>query len=310
MANSNCSTSIRNRTNGQIEVVGDIRYRRARPDDLPAMASVFLSALPDLYARNNIMAPLPPRSTVMVDFEHVLDTGTFHVAEQNQRIVAIAGAIVRDPLWFLSAFWALPSLQGRGIGMPLLRRVWQDGRDAGASVFFTWASIDLTAMAAYMKLGMLPGAQILKFEGVPQGVESLAEGYEVLPLEPAVAMALDFIILRTQRRADHTFWRDRADRTGFQLVYRGQIAGYYYLGDGAIGPAAWTEPRHGTSLLAAAFAGSAAAPTTRLAIPGMNHDALRFALGAGLRLRGFAHFLTSARFERLGYYLPSGPALF
>jgi hypothetical protein len=161
-----------------------------------------------------------------------------------------------------------------------------------------------------MKLGMLPGAQILKFEGEPQAIEPLPEGYEVLPLEPAVAMALDLIILRTQRREDHTFWRDRAGRSGFQLVYQGQIAGYYYLGDGTIGPAAWTEPRHATSLLAAAFAGSAPAPITRLAIPGMNHDALRFVLGSGLRLTGFAHFLTSARFERLGYYLPSGPALF
>ena len=42
----------------------------------------------------------------------------------------------------------------------------------------------------------------------------------------------------------------------------------------------------------------------------MNHDALRFCFGAGLRLTGFAHLFTSAPFGQLEQYLPSGPALF
>src|SRR5690606_5892026 len=135
-----------------------------------------------------------------------------------------------------------PELQGRGIGMPLLRRVWQAGEDAGAGVFLTWASGDRRAMAAYLKLGMLPGCQILKFEGVPQPIQPLPAGYEVFPLEPAVAMALDLIALGTQRREDHTFWRSRVGLLGSELVYEEQIVGYYYVSNGAIGPAVWTEP--------------------------------------------------------------------
>jgi GNAT superfamily N-acetyltransferase len=65
-------------------------------------------------------------------YEHVRSTGIFHVAELEGRIVAIAGAILRDHLWYLSAFWARPGLQRRGIGMPLLRRVWNAGQQAGA----------------------------------------------------------------------------------------------------------------------------------------------------------------------------------
>lgn len=50
-------------------------------------------------------------------------------------------------------------------------------------------------------------------------------------------------------------------------------------------------------------------PKIRCAIPGINHAALRFAFDAGLRLTGFAHFLTSAPFGHLDRYLPSGPML-
>jgi GNAT superfamily N-acetyltransferase len=290
---------------------GEVAYRPATPEDIPEMISVFLAALADLNARQNNKAALPLRSVIAVDFEHGLETGSYHVAEIDGSIVAIAGAIVRDRLWFLSGFWAVPAAQHRGIGMPLLRRVWQDGKEAGATIFFTWASSDPAAMAAYMKMGMLPGSQILKFEGVPCPVPALPAGYEVSPLEPAVAMALDLIILGTQRRDDHTFWRCRAGLVGRELIHEGQIAGYYYVRNGKIGPAGWTEPRHAPALLAAAVGEAAqTAPAIRLSVPGMNHTALRYALAVGLRLTGFAHLLTNAPLLRLPYYLPSGPALF
>jgi hypothetical protein len=45
-------------------------------------------------------------------------------------------------------------------------------------------------------------------------------------------------------------------------------------------------------------------------VPGMNHAALRYAFGAGMRLTSYAHLLTSAPFGHLERYLPSGPQLF
>jgi hypothetical protein len=55
---------------------------------------------------------------------------------------------------------------------------------------------------------------------------------------------------------------------------------------------------------------AAMAPSIRLAIPGINHAALRFAFESGLRLTSFAHLLATAPFGRLEQYLPSGPSLF
>ncbi|MDT8306774.1 MAG: GNAT family N-acetyltransferase [Anaerolineae bacterium] len=307
------SRSVANRFgfNGQGAATAALHYRRARADDLRAMASLFLATLADLNARNNVVAPLPPLASVVASYQHVLETGIFRIVEMEGQIAAIAGAILRDDLWFLSAFWVRPGLQRQGIGMPLLRRVWQDGVEAGATVFFTWSSRDLTAMAAYMKLGMLPGSQILQVEGSAKQLPPAPQGYEVVPLEPAVAMALDLIMLGAMRPEDHAMWHQQRGMVGRQLLYRNQPAGYFYVRDGTIGPAAWADRRHGETLMAAAMAeAGAAAPTVRLSIPGMNHTALRLAFDAGLHLTGFAHLLTTTPFPRMSLYLPSGPAFF
>lgn len=152
-------------------------YRDARADDVPVMAEVFLMTVTEMFARNNVRTTPPPRQFVIDNYEHVLATGIFRVAELDGRVAGIAGAVVRDNLWFLSAFWVLPGYQNRNIGMPLLRQVWQAGVSSGAAIGFTWSSVDITAMAAYMKLGMRPGYPILMFEGEPDAFPSVPEPY-------------------------------------------------------------------------------------------------------------------------------------
>ncbi len=248
---------------------------------------------------------------MLVGYEHVRSTGIFHVAELEGRIVAIAGAIVRDRLWYLSAFWTWPHLQRRGIGMPLLRRVWDAGHEAGATIFFTWSSVDSAAMASYMKLGMVPGYPILLFEGAPRKLPRVASAYEIEALEKSHAMDLDQELRGTRRPADHELWLDRLGLQGRQVLRGGEVVGYYYLGKGNIGPVAWNKPGDGESVLALACQeATSMTPQIRLAVPGINHSALRFALDSGLRLTSFAHFLTTAPFGRMEGYLPSGPSLF
>ncbi|MBE7556016.1 MAG: GNAT family N-acetyltransferase [Anaerolineales bacterium] len=289
----------------------EIKYRPARPEDVPEMADLFLEAVSNMYARNNITAVLPPRPAVLLGYEHVRATGIFHVAELEGRIAAIAGAIVRDHLWYLSAFWARPDLQRQGIGMPLLKAVWTAGQVAGATVFFTWSSVDSAAMASYMKLGMVPGYPILLFEGMPQKLPPVASTYEVVTLEKSQAVALDQEIRATGRGADHDFWRDGWGLQGRQVILAGEVIGYYYLGKGGIGPVAWREPQDGQAVLALACnEATAMTPHIRFAVPGINHSALRFAFDSGLRLTSFAHFLTSASFGRMDQYLPQGPGLY
>lgn len=60
----------------------------------------------------------------------------------------------------------------------------------------------------------------------------------MLDLERPVALALDEEIPGIYRPADHDFWVNQAGLIGRQVVRNGQVAGYYYLGIGGIGPAA------------------------------------------------------------------------
>lgn len=288
-----------------------ILYRQALPDDVPQCADLFLEAVKDLRLRHNLPASESPSAADMIPFyQHVLATGIFQVAEADGKIAALACAVVRDQLWFLSGFWARPDLQRQGVGMPMLRSVWLAGRQAEATHFFVWASIDLPAVAAYMKIGMLPGCQIFTFEGMPERLNPPLADRTIEPLDPDFAMDLDQIVRGTRRPLDHAFFAATGSR-GRQLVHNGQRLGYYYLEGSFIGPAAWTEPEHAPALLAAACReASASGSIVTLPVPGMNHAALRFALEAGLRLQGSSNLLMSAPFGRLEQYIPSGPGLF
>jgi len=161
-----------------------------------------------------------------------------------------------------------------------------------------------------MKLGMLPGSQIVVFEGAPTLPEPPSPAYNVQTLERAFATAVDKTILGTGREVDHDFFARRGWQ-GRQLLHDGHRVGYFYVDGGSIGPAAWISGEHAEALLVLACReASASGAEVTLRIPGMNHAALRFAFEAGLRLTGFAHLLMSAPFGHLEGYLPSGPSLF
>lgn len=291
--------------------MGEIHYRPVREEEIPATLDLFMTALVDIYERFSLTGPLPPRGMVEMLYRYIFRTGIFHVAESDGQLVAICHAIVRGPLWFLSGFWTLPGLQGRGIGGPLLRRVWAEGEAAGARTFFTWSSIDMTAMACYMRAGMLPGYQLLTFTGTPDKLPERPKGYEVEPLALATAVSFDEQVRLTGREIDHKFWLTESGHEGRQVRRGGAVVGYYYFNQGTVGPATWTRDENAAALLAlACLEASAQVPHLRLAIPGINHAALRFALQTGLRLTGYGHLLTTAPFGHMERYLTSGPSLF
>lgn len=291
--------------------MNEIIYRAARADDLPRAVELFFVSLADVYARNNIETPLPPRASVETYYRHVFETGIFRVAESDDRLVAISHAIVRDALWFLSGFWALPELQGRGVGSPLLRETWREGERAGAQVFFVWSSIDTTAMASYLKLGMLPGFPLLMFAGTPTNLTDAPAGYNVEPLEIENATRLDADVRGARREVDHRFWLAQDSIVAREVVRAGRAVGYFYIAGEAVGAAAWEDERDGEAVLTLACREAAARTgTIMLRAPGVNHTAIRFALHTGLRLATYSHFFTTAPFGRLDQYLPSGPILF
>ena len=281
----------------------DVHYRPAAQPDLAGIAELFLTTSESSWSPEFARA----------SHEHILNTGILRVAQRRDEIVCVAGAIVRDRIWYLSSFWTHPEHQRSGIGMPLLREVWNAGESAGAEVFFTWSSSDPTAMASYLKLGMRPGYQIMHFTGEPTGVPvGAGTEYGVTRLEPANAARLDHDIRGCSRESDHAYFLGRSDMRGRQLRCDGKLAGYFYVtDDGSIGPLAWTHPGHADAIMTRACHEAAAGNSSvSLAVPGTNQAALTFALDAGLRFSRFNHFLTTSDFGMLDHYLPSGPVLF
>ena len=289
----------------------EVQFRPVREEEIPESAQVFLTSVSDLAARLNLPPQLPPREYVEEMYRYIYRTGIFHVAEIDGKLVAICHAIVRDHIWFLSGFWALPHVQGRKIGKTLLKRIWDEGARVGANIFFTWSSMDMQAMGSYMKMGMLPGYQLLTFTGIVESLPDKRSGYDVEPLEVSTAVKVDEQLRGTGRETDHQFWLNELGLQGRQIRREGRIIGYYYFDKGTIAPAAWLEERDAQILLEIACReASAETNQIRLVIPGVNHAGLRFALSLNLRLTHYAHLLTTAPFGRMEQYLPSGPSLF
>jgi GNAT superfamily N-acetyltransferase len=286
-------------------------YRELREGELPEAVELFLTTLTDMYKRHNADFPLPPRPMVEKFYDHIYRTGIFQVAEVEGKIGAICHAIVRDTQWFLSGFWTLPHLQGQKIGRTLLERVWNEGARSGARIFFTWSSIDIQAIATYMKMGMLPGYQILTFTGEYRTQNDATRGYESRSLEISTAIAIDWQVRGTHREIDHQFSIEEFKAEGRQVMRDGRAVGYYYFTGGNIGSAAWLEERDAEAVLSCACRdASGQAEQIRLVALGVNHAAIRFALQAGLRLASYSHLLTTATFGQMEKYLPSGPSLF
>ena len=286
-----------------------VRNRAAREEDVEPALDLFVGTLHDMLARNGVDPGELARDEWRYGYPHVYRTGIFRVAEEDGGLVAICHAIVRGPLWFLSGFWARPDRQRTGIGGRLLREVWDEGRARGASTFFTWSSIDLTAMASYLRRGMLPGYQILSFVGEPVGATQLAA--DVAPLTLDVAAEIDRDVIGTARDIDHGFWLTEPGRIGRAVVRGGRTLGYYYVRAGTIGPAAWTASADADAVLGRAVADAREqSAVVRLRALGASHDTIRFALARGLRLAGYSHLLATAAFGHLERYAPSGPTLF
>jgi GNAT superfamily N-acetyltransferase len=288
----------------------DVVYRPARPEDLPVCIDVFMESVSDLHRRHNLEGSPQPVAWRLDAYRHIHATGIFHVAEADGQLAGFACAFVRGSIWFLAGFWVQPALQNRHIGASLLRGVMDAGRKAGATTFFVWASIDFPAVAAYMKSGMLPGTQILEFEGAPRLVNDSA-GYTLASADMAFINRMDQDVLQMPRPMDHE-WMQRSDWRPRLVLYAGQPVGYFYLREGGVvGPVAWTNAQHAEAVMRLGCREAAGEYAfAALNVPGMNHDALRFAFEAGLRLTGHAHLLTTASFGHVERYLPSGAYFF
>jgi GNAT superfamily N-acetyltransferase len=294
----------------------EVRYRALEPDEIGTAADVFMVTVQDLVQRL-ALPPVPfTRQNMIPVYDHLRKTGIFEVAVVDGRIASIGAAFVRGDVWFLSMFWTLPDVQRIGIGRPLLDRIWQRGIEAGATRHFVWSSVDPTAIATYLRKGMLPGCQILGFVGAPRpaspsSTRAPLAGYAAFELDARIADNLDREVRGAERPIDHGFWAADAETVRRSVILGDRAVGYSVARKGIIGPAAWSADEHADAVLAHALADARTqASEVRLSALGCNHAAIRFALGSGLRLTGSAHLLMSAPIGAFNRYVPSGPALF
>jgi hypothetical protein len=255
-------------------------------------------------------APHRDRELVAHGYRYVARTGIFRVAAVDGRLVALACAIVRGEQWFLSGFWTDPARRLGGIGGPLLREVWDEGARAGARSFSVWSSPDLTAIASYLKLGMLPGTQLFAFSGRarPVGGSSLVRAE---PLDPERVAGLDRELVGVRRDDDHRYWLDRDGARASVVLVGRDLVGYFYVHHGTVGPVGWSREDAGAPVLALALAEAARdAEEVQLTVPGTNHLAIRTALASGLRLVRTSHLLWTRPTGAMDRYIPSGPLLF
>jgi GNAT superfamily N-acetyltransferase len=140
--------------------VGDWTIRPMRPEDVPHAERLSDDSFHDLdtrTARADWPAPVrrtPEHSAGWVRrTEHFLETdpGGCWVVEDDTGLLGFATSIKRELMWCLATYAVRPSLQGRGIGRPLLEAALQHSR--GCLRGMLSASADARAVRRYHAAG-------------------------------------------------------------------------------------------------------------------------------------------------------------
>ncbi|MCC6313353.1 MAG: GNAT family N-acetyltransferase [Thermomicrobiales bacterium] len=297
--------------------------RRARPDELAAIAPIFRHADRD-YADLPDGAP----NAAAVDAAALADLRVLAahpdgvwVAERDGSVVGFAAAAIRGRLWHLAYLFVEPTAQGHGVGGALAQAIHTAGAAAGCDVFTTEPSADDRALRCYFRLGMLPRppAALLRARSPLFPPLLRDDGLEAMPLaadddsQLETLGDLDALTRGGRRPEDLRRWLRDGGR-GALLLRRetGAPAGYAVArpvdaGVWRLGPVAAVDAAAFALVLerALAMAGSVPAPhAIWLAdVPGENHGALRRLLAAGFAPIRLAPLLASGPTGRWDAYL-------
>jgi hypothetical protein len=198
--------------------------------------------------------------------QHVLDTGTSIVADDDGQLLGFGASWQRDENWFLASLFVAETAQGRGVGAALLDAVW----GAASRRRTITDAIQPVSNALYGHRGLIAATPILTFAGRPR-----TDGRGLRP-EAADLTAIDLAAYGFDRGVDHTYLEQHAVRTTWPGAYA------YTFPGGAIGPVAGLDPAAAARALAAELA--RADGEVRVRIPGSARALVEVALAAGLRL--------------------------
>jgi GNAT superfamily N-acetyltransferase len=300
-----------------------IVLRQARATDMMGCGQVFQHAAKDLSRR--MSAPIPQIRAR--DMAHALghlqrtDPRGFQVAVRNGRVVAFASAILRGRTHFLSMFWALPSLQSRGIGRRILRRAFERPRPPAGAIRCVFASLDTRAQALYLKFGMRPRGMFYLFKGAPRRsppprhtveLMQIGEVGRTSPRMLALAARFDRVFRGSRRDADIRFVMSLPGARFFAARVGGATVGYAVVNEkGRVGPAGVRDPRYAAGLVWAIkeAARELGAESIVVTVPGVNHGAQEVLFRAGLGIEFFGAWMSARPVGSFEAYLLAGGML-
>lgn len=256
-----------------------LEFRTAAESDLKATYDVFAAAEGELWHRHGLEWSPPPFDAWSATHHHLLaeDGERSFVALDGERLAGFSAAFARGDTWFLSALFASPDHQGRGIGRELLDRSW---RGPYRSRMTITDSIQPVSTGMYARRGLIPITPILTLSGSPTC--DPPPGLEAVPPDPDALATLDREAYGFDRAADHRFWREHAAEANLWLLAGKPIA-YAYVDDGGLlGPLAGRSSEAATLALQAELARREAQHAV-VHLPGSARRLVETALGSGLR---------------------------
>src|SRR5262245_37579350 len=212
-------------------------FRQARPGDMVDCARVSIRSSTDLSRRQGVNPPPLRVRDMAPSLAHLQSTDPkgFQVAVKDGRIIAFASTILRGNTHFLSMFWALPSVQSKGVGRRLLTRAFESPEPPASAVRCVFASLDLRAQALYLKFGMRPRGMFYLVRGAPKSSPRPDRKVEFEPIGDAgkasrekleIAARFDRTFRGARRDADIRFVTTLPGAQFFLVRVRGSVMGY------------------------------------------------------------------------------------
>lgn len=300
-----------------------ITLRQARPDDMADCVRLFVRSAADLARRQGGSPPRLRVRDMVPGLAHLQTTDPrgFHVAVRDRRVIAFASTILRGKTHFLSMFWALPSIQSKGVGRKLLTRAFEKPRPPKSAVRCVYASLDSRAQALYLKFGMRPRGMFYLLLGPPKrsprprrtvDLEPVGEPEKVTREMLAIAARYDRRFRAARRDADIRFLMGLPGARFFRVQVRGRTRGYCVLNEkGRVGPACVTDPRYSAGLAWAIKEKAREMGAERIVVvaPGVNAGALEVYFRAGLRSEFFGAWMSAEPIGSFESYLLAGGML-
>jgi len=286
-------------------------FRPAHEHDLRAMYEIF-------YQNEVLYSPNPPAMGDTPSYlQHILQTGTMYVAEQDGEVLGFAGAITRGTITFLTDLFVRPTLQSNHLGKRLLHAVLPQS----TRIRCTESSSDPRALALYIREGMRPQWPLFALRlQKPDHKMSSTHDVEIVEADADDPELIhwDAQVGGRVRPTDSQFWIQKQRAIPLWFRRQQQIIGYGYVRLTAgtlwypqactLGPIGVINPEDATAgVLATVHVALQSADVLRIDVPGP-HPCLSALLERGFRIADVDTFMSSATapFFDPRCYIPSG----